>query len=88
MDGERVRTEEDEETEAINNNGNVSFDITVPETVSSGPATVKVVGSGHRIGTDQHNHRQGGDHRISCREPARLDDNESAALASRPTTWS
>ena len=50
VDGEQVRTESGE-TEAINNNGNVSFDITVPETVSSGPATVKVVGSGDRIGT-------------------------------------
>ena len=50
VDGEQVRTESGE-TEAINNNGNVSFDIIVPETVSSGPATVKVVGSGDRIGT-------------------------------------
>ena len=50
VDGEYVRTESGE-TEAINNNGNVSFDITVPETVSSGAATVKVVGSGDRIGT-------------------------------------
>ena len=50
VDGEQVRTESGE-TEAINNNGNVSFDITVPETVSSGPATVRVVGSGDRIGT-------------------------------------
>ena len=50
VDGVPVRTEEGE-TQAINNNGNVSFDISVPETVSSGPATVKVVGSGDRIGT-------------------------------------
>ena len=50
VDGEQVRTDSGE-TEAINNNGNVSFDIVVPETVSSGPATVKVVGSGDRIGT-------------------------------------
>ena len=50
VDGEYVRTESGE-TEAINNNGNISFDIVVPETVSSGPATVKVVGSGDRIGT-------------------------------------
>ena len=38
-------------TQAINNNGNISFDISVPDTVSAGPATVKVVGSGDRIGT-------------------------------------
>ena len=50
VDGVQVRTEEGE-TQAINNNGNVSFDITVPESVSSGPATVRVVGSGERIGT-------------------------------------
>ena len=50
VDGEQVKTDSGE-TEAINNNGNVSFDIVVPETVSSGPATVKVVGSGDRIGT-------------------------------------
>ena len=50
VDGVHVRTEAGE-TQAINNNGNISFDITVPETVSSGPATVKVVGSGDRIGT-------------------------------------
>ena len=50
VDGEQVRSDRGE-TEAINNNGNVSFDIVVPETVSSGPATVKVVGSGDRIGT-------------------------------------
>ena len=50
VDGVPVRSEEGE-TQAINNNGNISFDIAVPETVSSGPATVKVVGSGDRIGT-------------------------------------
>ena len=50
VDGVQVRTSTGE-TQAINNNGNISFDITVPETVSSGPATVRVVGSGDRIGT-------------------------------------
>ena len=50
VDGVPVRSEEGE-TQAINNNGNISFDIAVPDTVSSGPATVKVVGSGDRIGT-------------------------------------
>ena len=52
VDGE-VINDEAGETEAVNNNGNISFDVRVPETVSSGPATVKVVDSGDRIGTVQ-----------------------------------
>ena len=50
VDGVQIRSEEGD-TQAINNNGNVSFDISVPDSVSSGSATVKVVGSGDRIGT-------------------------------------
>ena len=50
VDGVQVATETGT-TQAINNNGNVSFDISVPDDVSSGSATVKVVGSGDRIGT-------------------------------------
>ena len=50
VDGVQVMTETGT-TQAINNNGNVSFDISVPDSVSSGSATVKVVGSGDRIGT-------------------------------------
>ena len=50
VDGVQVATETGT-TQAINNNGNVSFDIAVPDSVSSGSATVKVVGSGDRIGT-------------------------------------
>ena len=52
IDGERVNTTEDEETELINNNGDVSFDVIVPDGVNAGTnRRVEVTDSGNRVGT-------------------------------------
>ena len=37
--------------ELINNNGDISFDVSVPQDVTSGTASVKVTDSGERVGT-------------------------------------